>query len=132
MMTAYDVFGGSNVMFGNAGINLMKDFRLHPGGARAHPARQLLRQLHHHPGRFRAFVAHETKGVTVNTASINVRLACPEFHALRRQQGRHRAMTAARRRVLEVRHPLQLHRPAHPTWSAARPSSASRTTLRPS
>lgn len=78
IQSAYDVFGSFDVMFGNAGIQLMKDFL------------EFTEEEHdkiiktNYYGCFnttqaagRAFVAHNTQGVIINTASINVRLACP-------------------------------------------------------
>lgn len=78
IQAAYDTFGGFDIMFGNAGIQLMKDFL------------EFTEEEHdrivktNYYGMFnstqaagRAFVAHGTKGVIINTASINVRLACP-------------------------------------------------------
>jgi len=78
IQAAYDVFGGFDVMFGNAGINLMKDFL----DFTEEENDRIFKTNYY--GMFnttqaagRAFVAHKTPGVIVNTASINVRLACP-------------------------------------------------------
>ena len=65
-------------MFGNAGINLFKDFLNVTEEEHA-------RIVHNNyfgcfnstQAAARAFVAHGTKGAIVNTASINVRCACP-------------------------------------------------------
>lgn len=78
IQAAYDKFGGFDIMFGNAGINLFKDFL------------EITEEEHdtviknNYYGAFnttqaaaRAFVAHETPGVIINTASINCRVACP-------------------------------------------------------
>lgn len=78
VQAAYDKFNGFDVMFGNAGINLFKDFLNVTEEEHA-------RIVHNNyfgcfnstQAAARAFVAHETKGVIVNTASINVRCACP-------------------------------------------------------
>lgn len=94
IQTAYDVFGGFDVMFGNAGINLMKDFL----DFTQEEHERILRVNYF--GSFnttqaagRAFVAHETKGVIVNTASINVRLACPNSTPYAVSKGAIAAMT---------------------------------------
>ena len=78
VQAAYDKFNGFDVMFGNAGINLFKDFLNVTEEEHA-------RIVHNNyfgcfnstQAAARAFVAHETKGAIVNTASINVRCACP-------------------------------------------------------
>lgn len=75
---AYEKFGGFDIMFGNAGINLFKDFlEITP---EEHD--QVIKNNYY--GTFnttqaaaRAFVAHGTPGAIVNTASINCRVACP-------------------------------------------------------
>lgn len=94
IQTAYDVFGGFDVMFGNSGINLMKDFldfteeenerifRVNAFGC-----------FNTTQAAGRAFVAHETKGAIVNTASINVRLACPNSTSYAATKGAIAAMT---------------------------------------
>ena len=75
---AYEKFGGFDIMFGNAGINHMKNFL--DFTEEEHDRIMLT----NYKGTFnttqaagRAFVAHETPGVIINTASINARLACP-------------------------------------------------------
>lgn len=78
IQAAYDKFGGFDIMFANAGRQLMKSVlefteeehdmimnTNYKGVWNADQAAGL------------AFVAHETKGVIVNTASVNARLACP-------------------------------------------------------
>ena len=94
IQTAYDVFGGFDVMFGNAGINLMKDFL----DFTQEEHERILRVNYF--GSFnttqaagRAFVAHDTKGVIVNTASINARLACPNSTPYAASKGAIAAMT---------------------------------------
>lgn len=94
IQTAYDVFGGFDVMFGNSGINLMKDFldfteeenerifRVNAFGC-----------FNTTQAAGRAFVAHEAKGAIVNTASINVRLACPNSTSYAATKGAIAAMT---------------------------------------
>ncbi len=78
IQTAYDVFGGFDVMFGNAGIQLMKDFLDFTEEEHEHIIRvNYFGSFNTTQAAGRAFVAHDTKGVIVNTASINVRLACP-------------------------------------------------------
>ena len=97
VQAAYDHFGGFDVMFGNAGINLFKDFINVTEEEHA-------RIVHNNyfgcfnstQAAARAFVAHGTKGAIVNTASINVRCACP--NSLRREQGRYRRDDSGRRR----------------------------------
>ena len=77
VQAAYDKFNGFDVMFGNAGINLFKDFLNVTEEEHA-------RIVHNNyfgcfnstQAAARAFVAHGTKGAIVNTASINVRCAC--------------------------------------------------------
>lgn len=75
---AYEKFGGFDVMFGNAGINLFKDFL----EVSEEDHDKIIKNNYY--GAFnstqaagRAFVAHGTKGAIVNTASINCRVACP-------------------------------------------------------
>lgn len=75
---AYEKFGAFDIMFGNAGINLMKSFL----DVTEEEHDKIM--LNNYKGTFnttqaaaRAFVARGTKGVIVNTASINARLACP-------------------------------------------------------
>ena len=78
IQTAYDVFGGFDVMFSNAGIQLMKDFlEFTPEEHERIIKVNYFGCFNTTQAAGRAFVAHNTKGVIVNTASINVRLACP-------------------------------------------------------
>ena len=118
VQAAYDKFNGFDVMFGNAGINLFKDFLNVTEEEHA-------RIVHNNyfgcfnstQAAARAFVAHGTKGAIVNTASINVRC----------QQGRDRHDDAGRcRGACRVRHPCQLllprlYRHADGHGSAAHP-----------
>ena len=69
---AYEKFGAFDIMFGNAGINLMKSFL----DVTEEEHDKIM--LNNYKGTFnttqaaaRAFVARGTKGVIVNTASIN-------------------------------------------------------------
>lgn len=94
IQSAYDVFGGFDVMFGNAGIQLMKDFL----DFTEEEHERILKVNYF--GSFnttqaagRAFVAHGTAGVIVNTASINVRLACPNSTPYAASKGAVAAMT---------------------------------------
>ena len=91
---AYEKFGGFDVMFGNAGINLFKDFLEFT--EEEHD--KIIRN--NYKGSFnstqaagRAFVAHGTQGVIVNTASINVRCACPNSTPYAASKGAIAAMT---------------------------------------
>lgn len=75
---AYEKFGGFDVMFGNAGINLFKDFL----EVTEEEHDKIIKNNYY--GAFnttqaaaRAFIAHNTQGAIVNTASINCRVACP-------------------------------------------------------
>lgn len=94
IQAAYDKFGRFDVMFGNAGINLFKDFLNVTEEEHA-------RIIHNNYfGAFNstqaaglAFVAHETPGVIVNTASINVRCACPNSTPYAASKGAIAAMT---------------------------------------
>ena len=93
---AYDKFGGFDVMFGNAGINLFKNFV------------EFTEEEHdrvvtnNYKGVFnstqaaaRSFIAHNTPGAIVNTASINVRLGCPNSTPYAASKGAIAAMTQA-------------------------------------
>lgn len=75
---AYETFGGFDAMFGNAGINIFKDFLEctiedndkifgvnYRGVFNASQAAA------------KAFIAHDTKGAIVNTSSINFRCVTP-------------------------------------------------------
>ena len=91
---AYEKFGGFDVMFGNAGINLFKDFLYFTESEHD----KIIRN--NYKGSFnstqaagRAFVAHGTHGVIVNTASINVRCACPNSTPYAASKGAIAAMT---------------------------------------
>ena len=94
VQAAYDHFGGFDVMFGNAGINLFKDFINVTEEEHA-------RIVHNNyfgcfnstQAAARAFVAHGTKGAIVNTASINVRCACPNSPPYAASKGAIAAMT---------------------------------------
>ena len=94
VQAAYDHFGGFDVMFGNAGINLFKDFINVTEEEHA-------RIVHNNyfgcfnstQAAARAFVAHGTKGAIVNTASINVRCACPNSTPYAASKGAIAAMT---------------------------------------
>lgn len=94
IQAAYDKFGHFEVLFGNAGINLFKDFLdvteeehdriIHNNYYGAFNATQAAA---------RAFVAHGTPGVIVNTASINCRVACPNSTPYAASKGAIEAMT---------------------------------------
>lgn len=78
IQAAYDTFGGFDIMFGNAGVNLMKSFLEF-----TEEETDTIMNTNF-KGMFNctqaaglAFVAHGTKGAIVNTSSINIRCACP-------------------------------------------------------
>lgn len=94
IQAAYDKFGRFDVMFGNAGINLFKDFLNVTEEEHAHIVHN------NYFGAFNstqaaglAFVAHGTPGVIVNTASINCRCACPNSTPYAASKGAIAAMT---------------------------------------
>ena len=110
VQAAYDKFNGFDVMFGNAGINLFKDFLNVTEEEHA-------RIVHNNyfgcfnstQAAARAFVAHETKGAIVNTASINVRCACPNSTPYAASKGAIATMTqGVAVEACRVRHPCQL------------------------
>ncbi|MCI9212673.1 MAG: SDR family oxidoreductase [Ruminococcus sp.] len=74
----YEKFGGLDVMFNNAGINIFKDFL----NCTIEDSDKIFNVNYH--GVFfgsqaaaKAFIAHDTKGVIVNTSSINFRCVTP-------------------------------------------------------
>ena len=91
---AYEKFGGFDVMFSNAGINLFKDFL------------EITEEEHdtiiknNYYGTFnstqaaaRAFVAHGTPGAIVNTASVNCRVVTPNTTTYAASKGAIRMLT---------------------------------------
>lgn len=76
--TAYEKFGGFDVMFGNAGINIFKDFldftiedsdKIFSVNFRG--------VFNSSQAAAKAFIAHDTRGVIVNTCSANERIVTP-------------------------------------------------------
>lgn len=75
---AYEVFGGFDVMFGNAGVNVFGDFLTFS----IEDNRKIFDTnyfgiFNSTQAAAQAFVAHGTPGAIVNTSSINVRLCTP-------------------------------------------------------
>ena len=78
VQAAYDTFGGFDVIFNNAGVNIFKDFL----NCTIEDSDKIFNV--NYRGVFlgsqaaaKAFVAHDTKGVIVNTSSINFRCVTP-------------------------------------------------------
>ena len=94
VQAAYDKFNGLDVMFGNAGINLFKDFIDFTVEEHA----QIIHNNYF--GVFnttqaaaRAFIAHGTPGAIVNTASINIRCTGPNTTPYAASKGAIASMT---------------------------------------
>ena len=75
---AYEAFNGFDIIFNNAGINIFKDFL----NCTIEDSDKIFNTNFH--GVFfgsqaaaKAFIAHDTKGVIVNTSSINFRCVTP-------------------------------------------------------
>lgn len=91
---AYEKFGGFDIMFGNAGINIFKDFV----DITLEEHDTLIKNNYY--GCFnttqaaaRAFIAHGTQGAIVNTASINVRVVTPNTTVYAATKGAIRSLT---------------------------------------
>lgn len=78
IQAAYDTFGGFDIMFGNAGVNLMKSFlEFTEEETDTIMDTNFKGMFNSTQAAGLAFVAHGTKGSIVNTSSINLRCACP-------------------------------------------------------
>lgn len=94
VQAAYDKFGRFDVMFSNAGINNMKDFlEFTQEEFDMIVSTNFKGCWNADQAAGRAFVAHDTKGVIVNTASINARLACPNSAAYAATKGAIQSLT---------------------------------------
>lgn len=94
IQATYDRFGGFDIMFGNAGVNLMKSFLDF-----TEEETDTIMNINF-KGIFNttqaaglAFVAHGTPGAIVNTASINIRCACPNSTVYAASKGAIYALT---------------------------------------
>ncbi|MEG1633211.1 MAG: SDR family oxidoreductase [Oscillospiraceae bacterium] len=92
----YETFGRFDVMFGNAGIQIFNDFLTFTEEDHDRVfAVNYKGVFNTSQAAGRAFVAHDTKGVIVNTASINVRCACQNSAPYTATKGAIAALTRA-------------------------------------